>query len=236
MTETKPLADGELDAAAVADYLQRHPDFLSRHPDVLTAQQVPHRPGRGVASLIERQVRLLRERNEHLEGRLAELLRAARENERVGARLVELACSLLEADSLDAVLALVRDTLLAEFSADVVWIRLIDREEGAAAARDPERFVMPEAGELAAFDDCLRHGQPQCGGIDEQALARIFAPDEPAAAPASAAVVPLTAGRPLGIVVMGSHEPGHFHPDMGTHFLAQLGALVTAAVARHRDH
>lgn len=234
MTETKPLADGELDASAVADFLQRQPEFLSQHPDVLAAQHVPHRPGHGVTSLIERQVQVLRERNEQLEARLAEILRAGRENERVGNRLIELACSLLEADSLDAVIALVRDTLLGEFSADVVWIRLLDRDGGDAAERDPERFIVPDAPEIAGLADCLSSGQPQCGRIDPDTLARIFAPGDPAQAPASAAVIPLTAARPLGLMVLGSHQPDHFHPAAGTHFLGQLGALVTAAVTGHR--
>lgn len=231
MTETNPLADNELDENLVADYLRRHPHFLSHHPDVLTAQQIPHQPGRGVASLVERQVRLLRERNEALDERLTELLQAARENERVAGRLVELACNLLEADSLDAVLALVRDTLLSEFSADVVWIRLLDRD-GAAASRDPARFIRPDAPELAPFAEILEHGQPQCGGITPQALADLY-PGDTSVTPASAAVVPLTAGNPLGLVILGSVSDGHFHPEMGTHFLGQLGALVTAAVASH---
>jgi uncharacterized protein len=231
MTETNTLTATDLDDAAIADYLRRHPDFLAHHADVLAALHVPHRPGGGVVSLIERQVEVLRAHNEALEERLTDLLRTARENERVGARLLGLGRGLLEADSLDAVLALVRDALLNEFSADFVWIRLIDEPAGERAARTPERFLRADAPELAPFVTCLEQGQPVCGGFDHERITALCASDD--AELGSAAVVPLTAGRPIGIVVLASRDPRHFHAGMGTLFLAQLGELVTTGVARH---
>lgn len=233
MTETNPLSATDLDDAAVAAYLRQHPDFLLRHDDVIAGLHVPHRPGGGVVSLIERQVEVLRTQNEALEQRLAELLRTARENERVGARLLGLGRGLLEADSLDAVLALVRDALLNEFSADFVWIRLIDEPAGKRAARAPERFLRADAPELAPFATCLENGQPVCGGFDHERLRALCASDD--AELGSAAVVPLTAGRPIGIVILGSRDPRHFHAGMGTLFLAQLGELVTTGVSRHLE-
>lgn len=231
MTRSDPLTSDVPDAASVAAYLRRNPDFLAHHPDVLAALRVPHEPGPGVASLVERQVQALREHNERLERRLGTLLQTARENERVGNSLVGLGRGLLEADSLDAVLALVRDTLLNELSADFVWIRLIDSADGQRAARDPGRFILPDAAELEPFADCLEGGRPVCGGLEHAHIAALCGVD--GAELGSAAVVPLVAGRPSGVVVLGSRDGRHFHPDMGTHFLAQLGELVTSGVNRH---
>lgn len=233
MTKTDPIAANEPDETTVADYLRRHPDFLARHPGVLADMRVPHAAGPGAVSLVERQIRLLREQNERLQRQLGELLHTARENERVGSRLLALGRGLLEADSLDAVLALVRDALLNEFSADMVWIRLIDGPRGERAREAPERFLPWDAAALDAVATNLHDGRPVCGGLEHARIHGLIGAD--ADALGSAALVPLVAGRPVGIVVLGSHDAGHFHPDMGTLFLAQLGELVTTGVTRHLD-
>ena len=222
-----------IDEDSVAAYLREHPDFLTRHPETLAALEVPHRPGGGAVSLIERQVAVLRQRNERLEQRLAELLRTARDNERVGARLLALGRGLLEADSLDAVLATVRDTLLNEFAADDVAIRLIDTEDGTRAAREPERFARPADPEIEAFNDVLRRGEPVCGDVTAQQQAALFR--ERAGELGSCALVPLRAGRALGVIGLGSTDPGHFGAAMGTLFLGQLGELVSAGIACHLE-
>jgi uncharacterized protein YigA (DUF484 family) len=226
------LTTDSIDEETVAEYLRAHPDFLLRHPSVLAEIEAPHHPDEGtVTSLIERQVAVLRERNARLEERLAELLRTARENERVGARLLALGRSLLEADSLDAVLATVRETLLSEFAADEVALRLIDSAEGARAAREPARFIRPEADEVRLFDDFLHQGEPVCGEVSAEQQEVLFG--ESAKRVASVALVPLNAGRPLGVVGVGSADPNHFRPEMGTLFLGQLGELVSAGIAAH---
>lgn len=235
MTMTDPDAVGNtvLDENDVAEYLHQHPDFLARHPELLAALRIPHNPGSGAISLIERQVTVLRERNQRLESRLTELLQTARDNERVGARLLALGRGLLDADSLDSVIALVRDTLLSEFAADEVMIRLIDTEDGHHASRDPDRFVRPGDPAIAAFDDFLRRGEPVCGDVTPQQREALFG--EAAGQSGSCALVPLRSGRALGLIGLASRDAGHFHAGMGTLFLAQLGELVSAGVAAHLD-
>lgn len=230
---TGGLATASLDEDTVAEYLRQNPDLLARHPELLADLRVPHRPGGGAVSLIERQVELLRERNGRLERRLSDLLRAARDNERLGVRLLALGRGLVEADSLDAVLALVRDALLNEFAADEVAIRLIDTDDGGRAEREPERFVRPGDPAIAAFDDFLRRGEPVCGEVTDQQQQALFGPRTEDMG--SSALVPLRTGRALGLIGLGSTDPGHFHPDMGTLFLGQLGELVSAGVARHLE-
>ena len=220
-----------LDEERVAAFLRDHPDFLSRRPELLAALEVPHRTG--AVSLIERQVSILRQRNERLEERLTALMRTARDNERVGARLLALGRGLLDADSLDAVLALVRDMLLNEFAADEVTVRLIDTEDGTRAARHPARFAHPHDPELEVFSDLLRQAQPICGDVTAQQQSALFG--NRAERIGSCALVPLRAGRALGVVGLASTDPGQFRADMGTLFLGQLGELVSAGVACHLD-
>ncbi len=221
---TAPMT--ELDDETVAEYLRANPDFLERNEDVLVALDIPHRPGPGVVSLIERQVATLRERNERLERKLTELMRTARENERVGSQLLALGRGLLEADSLDGVLALVRDTLLTEFAADEAVVVLIDTDGPANG-----HFLAADDTVAQAFSGVLERGAAVCGRLSDDQQAALFG--ERADHIASAAVAPLRAGRVRGLIGLGSHESGHFTPDMGTLFLEQLGELVSAGIARN---
>lgn len=235
MTMSDPDAVGgtPLDDETVADFLRQHPEFLARHPELLSELRVPHSPGGGAVSLIERQVAVLRERNQRLEARLGELLQTARDNERTGVQLLALGRGLLEAESLDGVVALVRETLLSEFAADEVVFRLIDTEDGHHVEQDPQRFVRPTDPSISPFDDFLRRGEPVCGDVTPQQQEALFG--DAAGAIGSSALVPLRSGRALGLVGLASRDGGHFHADMGTLFLAQLGELVSAGVAAHLD-
>ena len=46
----------------VADFLARHPDFLDRHPELLERLSVSHGTSGNAISLVEKQVKLLRDR------------------------------------------------------------------------------------------------------------------------------------------------------------------------------
>ncbi len=230
---TPPQSDtseAPADESAVLAYLREHPDLLARHPDVLAELDVPHRPGGAAVSLIERQVAVLRQRNAELERRLSELMRTARDNERVGQRLLDLGRGLLEADSVDAVLATVREALLTDAGADYVAIRLLD-DNGDAAQRHPERYMDAHGSDAAAFADLLADGRPVCGTVSKHQLAALFRGDGDELG--SAALVPLRAGEPLGVVGIASGDPDRFTSDMGTLFLGQLGELVAAGLTRH---
>lgn len=227
----RPPAAADLDEDRVAAYLREHPDFLARHEDVLTALEVPHRPGGGAVSLIERQVAELRRRNERLEHRLAQLMAAARDNERVGARLVGLGRGLLEADSLDGVLALAREAMLNEFGADDATLVLIQPNDGQPVGIPPAHCLDADDDRVAAFTRLLEAGEPRCGQLTEDQLDALFG--ERAGRLESAAIVPLRAGRVPGMIAMASQDPQRFGPAMGTLFLGQLGELVSAGVARH---
>lgn len=231
-----PQTPAPLNDEQVAAWLRAHPDFLVRHDDVLRAIDVPHRPGGEAASLIERQVAQLRRRNEALDQRLAELMRTAHANERVGARLLALGRGLLEAESLDGVLALVRETLLNEFAADEAVVLLIAPEIASAgaersAADGGDRFLSPDEPAVQPFAEILERTESVCGQLSEEQYSALFG--EQVGSLASGAIVPLRPGLSRGLIGLASREPAHFHADMGTLFLDQLGELVAAGLARH---
>src|SRR5687767_3955104 len=82
------LPSEELSDEAVAQHLQSHPDFFERQSTVLLKLRLPHQRQSGqTVSLVERQVEVLRERNQGLERRLGELMEVARANEQLGDKI-----------------------------------------------------------------------------------------------------------------------------------------------------
>ena len=61
--EQKPST--ETDEASVMRYLQDNPTVLTDYPEVFSALEIPHQTG-GATSLVERQLKLLREENQEL--------------------------------------------------------------------------------------------------------------------------------------------------------------------------
>ena len=61
------ITDDAMNEADIAAYLHQHPDFFQRHTRFLEKQQITHQNIGSASSLIERQVAVLREKNNHLE-------------------------------------------------------------------------------------------------------------------------------------------------------------------------
>ena len=85
----------------VAAYLLAYPDFFERNATLLTKLRLPHlRDAGATVSLVERQVEVLRERNQVLERKLKELVDVARANDTLADRIHRLSQRLIRAISL----------------------------------------------------------------------------------------------------------------------------------------
>ena len=93
---SEPLS---LSPEQVAAYLHAHPEFFVDRDELLGEMRIPHQPGDAV-SLVERQVRLLRERNIEMRHRLSQLMDVARDNDRLFDKTRRLVLDLLDAASL----------------------------------------------------------------------------------------------------------------------------------------
>jgi uncharacterized protein YigA (DUF484 family) len=216
---------------SVSRFLEQTPDYFLRHPELLAALVVPHPESGRAVSLVERQVRVLRDRNEVMARELRDLLQIARDNDQLGERVQRFALAMIDAGSVDDALDTAHDMLRQDFSLDGVAVRIAGNPRPAHARAE---FVEPGD---AVLDRLLirldeRNGQPACGPAQEvEALGKLFGAQAPDIR--SLAVIALTRRGLRGALVLGSHDAQRFRPEMGTLYLSRLGDLLMAGIARH---
>ncbi len=134
-----------MDAKAVADYLQQHPEFFAEYADVLADIYVPHPHGGHAIPIAERQIVTLREKNSQLESKLNELIQFGSENDGISEKLHRSTLALFSAADLETTLGVLYHSLKDDFHVPHVALRLWGKV--------PEQSYLPE---LAATSQELR--------------------------------------------------------------------------------
>jgi uncharacterized protein YigA (DUF484 family) len=225
---TATLLDDATQARVVAAYLKRHPEFLSEYPELAVKLTMPREQGT-VSSLAVYQLQSLRDKNAELERRLAELIEIAAENEKLMERVHALTVALLRANTMEVTARTVVARLSADFHTDQVRLLLFGAEPKLPRA-DWLQQIAGGAAALPEFSEFLQKSEPVSGRLSAEKLQRLFG-DE-AANVHSVAMMRL---GDCGILAIGSADPDHFQPGMGTLFLKMIAATITAALARSRD-
>lgn len=219
-----------LSEGTVADYLQHNLDFFERHAQLLSKLKLPHGRGASTVSLVERQVLVLREKNEKLESRLQELIGVARANDTLATKIHRLSCRLIRARTAAAVFDAIESSLREDFGASE-WLILLapGKDSGFADLTNRHlRLVDPAAQELKMFETLFESGKPRCGQIRDSQRDFLFGAGTVEIG--SAALVPLGPQPSAGLLAVGSPDTERFHPTMSTEFLARIGELVSEAV------
>lgn len=207
----------------VVQYLFQNADFFQKYPDLLTELKIPHETGQAV-SLVERQVEVLREKNQEISKRLHEMIEIARQNEELARRMHQLVLTLMDAGDIRDIFPTLYDNLRKNFHADRVITRLfaepafIDMESG-------EEFVGKDHEMYHLFAALIKQRQPLCGRLKHQQQVFLFGDDGQDIQ--SAVMVPLRGESWSGILAIGSHDEARFQPGMGVELLANLGEVLS---------
>jgi len=218
-------------AKMVADYLGDNANFFDSHPHLLHSIELSHSTGGPRAtSLIERQVAVLRDKNQALERQLREFIDVARSNDHLASKIDTLAIKLLAAKNRDEVVAALESTLRGELLAEHAVIVLF---LPSAAERQPEtrflRVIDRNDNALTPFKTFLDMASPRCGYIRDAQRDFLFGAGNIEVG--SAALVPLGDQCATGFLAIGSRDADYFSPDQSMDFLARMGALITAALS-----
>lgn len=213
-----------IDAEMVAGYLRRHPEFFVDHDELIPELRIPHLPGEAV-SLVERQVKLLRERNIEMRHRLSQLMDVARDNDRLFDKTRRLVLDLLDANSLEEVVSAVEDSLRHEFQVPFVSLILLS-ENPSGVGRSAS---LAEAHQ--AIGGLLSGSKSVCGILRPQELNFLFGEDEGPKV-GSAAVVMLNHQGLHGVLSIGSADPLHYKNSLGTLFLGYVAEVLARVLPR----
>jgi hypothetical protein len=221
----KPDESSQSEEAKVIDFLQKNPDVLESYPEVFTALSIPHYGG-DVVSLVERQLKILRNENQALKTKLSELVSIARENEELNQRFHRLSIELMSANQLHDVLAMVQDQVQTFFYTDYVRFKFLpgisDNKNRLSA-----HYLDQKSGIVDTIQPWLEQRKPVCGQLEDQVICELFGAGIKIE---SSALVPLYHTSELGLLCLGSGSKERFNQDMGTIFLEQLGELVSTRI------
>ena len=212
----------QIDETRIIQYLQDNPEVLMKYPDIFSALAIPHQTG-AETSLVERQLKLLREENLSLKSKIDELVGIARENEELNQRFHRLALELMNTDQLHDVLAMVQDQVQTFFYTDFVCFRFLPGISVDSNILEG-LYLDADSGIVDSVKPWIEARKPVCGRQDEKINRELFGPDLHIG---SSAMIPLYHTNDLGLLCLGSTSADRFGLSMGTIFLQQLGELVS---------
>jgi uncharacterized protein len=231
----------------VADYLLANPEFFADHAEMLATIRLANPHGKAAVSLQERQMEMLRDKNKHLERRLAELLRYGHENDSIASKFNRWTIRVLGERDPYALPRTIATGLREIFDVPQAALRVWDVAEPYAQAD----FARHTGEEVRIFASSLT--SPYCGANTGFEAAQWLVPAAGAAADENASgngtadqphvtesIALLALREPegqedaptFGLLVMGSADARRFHDGMATDFLTQIGALASAALSR----
>lgn len=213
----------EITANDVAEYLKNHEDFFQQYPDILLMMKLGEQP-EGSISLVERQMKGLRQRNREFEEELQQVIRNAQDNQHLLQQTISLTINLIPCDNLDdlttTLLQQMDDLFEIKFSKLLLDATVFEGKSDLAVDMAPIRKVL---------GDNFPKQQPVCGRLKSADKQALF--DEKTNVN-SAAILPLGDKGQLGILVLGSEDSTHFDPEMGDLFLLLIADLLSRLLNR----
>src|ERR1700735_3947104 len=179
-SQARGIKQEDINDASVAEYLQTYPDFFERNGTLLTKLRLPHlRDAGATVSLVERQVEVLRERNQSLERKLKELVDVARANDALADRIHRLSQRLIQAHSLLETVNAVEASLREDFEA-MHSVLVLFLEQARTLAPEAGQFLRsadPTDADIKTFESLLQSGKPRCGQVRDAQRDYLFGKD-----------------------------------------------------------
>ena len=213
-----------LEADAVAAYLEANPDFFVEHEELLPALRIPHQRGDTV-SLVERQMKILRERNIEMRHKLSHLMDVARDNDRLFEKTRRLILTLMDATSLEETVIAVEDSLRQDFQVPFVSLILFSDNPMPVG-----RWVSGGDAQTA-IGGLLSEDKSVSGSLRDHELDFLFG-EEQRKQIGSTAVVAISHQGIHGVLAIASRDPQHYKSSVGTLFLSYIAEVMGRVLPR----
>ena len=216
-------------ADQIAAYLQDHLDFFEQHPTLVRELKIPTDSGVAI-SLVEYQLRKLREHIQQLERENDHMIETARINSVLFEKTRTLVLSLLDARDLDDLAVVLDEKLASGFDIPVVRLLLSDQ------FNVPDSLTMIQPIKAASLEDggqlaqAVSDKEPWVGRLTKERKNQLFGDDSSAVE--SCATLALVRGHTYGVLAFGHPDPTHFQSNQDTLFLDHIGEALAMILPR----
>ncbi len=217
----------KLSAEEISAWLSDNPDFFDSREQLLETLTLSHTQP-GSSSLIEKQVQVLRKRNKILENKLYELVSIAQDNEKLGQQIHNMGMILINADGINDIIASARNELNSAFNPDVVSVNIFAR-----SSKDKAPYYVNPRDVSQLFASAFRTKRCLCGNLQKAQTRFLFGNSNVEIK--SGLFIPLYEHHPLGYISLGSTDNKRFTPSMGTHFIDNLGEMISCAIHKAQE-
>lgn len=217
---------GNLRAEQVETYLRAHPDFFLNRDNLLAEITLPHESGSAI-SLLERQVRILRERSIESRHTLNALLENAKYNDQLFNVTRALVLALLMEDDVSRIASATEANLGTQPGIDACSVILFDTDnlhDAQDARVESTEFL------TLHFPNLLRERRTQCRPITKDLAGFLFPQD--GGGMRSAALCPIGRERMLGVLAIGNKAQDYFNTELDTLFLDFIGEVLESVLIR----
>ncbi len=200
-------------------FLEGQPDVFQRHPQLL--ELVVLADDRGAASLLERQIGVLKQRLQDQKKQQNQFMQAARENQEISDSFSELIYQLIGFTNLSQFAAEFPNALRNSFSIDEVSFKTT-----LSAQRNED--------DKRAYDNALRrlqHNISICDNRLPSSIMNLFFSEKIK----SAALIPMSSPNVktlIGVLALGSEDENRYTHELGTAHLDRLGKMAGICFAR----
>ena len=209
----------------IAEYLILNPNFFEENPEVLNSIEIIHESGAAV-SLIQKQVELLRSNYNSTTNKLMELLGIAKNNEDIFILTKELILSLIDASSIEEIVALLEKSFVADFGAKKSKVLFFTE----SSKNLPKGRVKNPVEATNILGNLLKPGKIFCGEVNKEVAKFIF---NQKTSVKEMALVPLNSSSLLGLIALGSDQPGKYSDNKDTLFLDFIAEVVSKLIDGH---
>jgi uncharacterized protein len=224
-----PELPGEIGGRDIIAYLRRHPDFLDRHPEALRLLRAPTREiGEDVVDFQHFQIERLRRELARVNLDHRTLIAASRGNLASQGRVHKAVIAILAAPGFEQLLQTVTTDLAVLLDVDIVTVG-VESTAAPAGRLSLHGIRLLKAGEVDTLLGPERGALLRVDGAGEVALFGAAA-----GLVRSQALLRLTFGRgaPVGLLCIGTRQPGRFHPGLGTEGLSFLARALGITIAQ----
>ncbi|MDX1490863.1 MAG: DUF484 family protein [Pseudohongiellaceae bacterium] len=216
-----------ISADQVAQYLSQHPDFFVNRDTLLADITLPHESGQAI-SLLERQVKILRDRSIDARHTLSVLVENAKYNDQLFSVTRALILALLAEDDIAQIASATEANLCTQPGIDACSVILFDSSD---LRNINNARIEPRDNLEASFPELFRSRRTLCQVVDKD-LAKTLFPKTNANI-RSVAICPIGRNNMLGVLAIGNKSQDYFNPDLETLFLDFIGEVLESLLIRH---